>query len=59
MDTKKCTFYYSNRQEYLFSPFAVAIRFRMTARATPYDELKEAISRAYPTLSPQLQRLSR
>ena len=31
----------------------------MTARATTYDELKEAISRAYPTLSPQLQRLSR
>src|SRR4029078_9684934 len=31
----------------------------MTERATTYDELKEAISRAYPTLSPQLQRLSR
>lgn len=31
----------------------------MTARATTFDELKEAISRAYPTLSPQLQRLSR
>ena len=29
----------------------------MTARATTYDELKEAISRAYPTLSPQLQRI--
>ena len=31
----------------------------MSARATTYEELKEAISRAYPTLSPQLQRLSR
>ncbi|MEO8525844.1 MAG: MurR/RpiR family transcriptional regulator [Caldimonas sp.] len=31
----------------------------MSARATNYAELKEAISRAYPTLSPQLQRLSR
>ena len=31
----------------------------MTARAATYDELKEAISRAYPSLSPQLQRLSR
>ncbi|MDQ6628015.1 MAG: MurR/RpiR family transcriptional regulator [Pseudomonadota bacterium] len=31
----------------------------MTARATTFDELKDAISRAYPTLSPQLQRLSR
>ncbi len=28
-------------------------------RATTYDELKDAISRAYPGLSPQLQRLSR
>ena len=56
VDTKKCTFYYSNRQEYSFYLFNVN---RMTARATTYDELKEAISRAYPTLSPQLQRLSR
>ncbi|MEO6362193.1 MAG: MurR/RpiR family transcriptional regulator [Caldimonas sp.] len=32
----------------------------MTTRpATNYEELKDAISRAYPTLSPQLQRLSR
>lgn len=31
----------------------------MTARAATYEELKEAISRAYPTMSPQLQRLSR
>ena len=31
----------------------------MTSRATTFAELKEAISRAYPTLSPQLQRLSR
>ena len=31
----------------------------MSARATTYAELKDAISRAYPTLSPQLQRLSR
>ena len=27
--------------------------------ATTYDELKDAISDAYPTLSPQLQRLAR
>jgi DNA-binding MurR/RpiR family transcriptional regulator len=31
----------------------------MTDRATTYDELKDAISDAYPTLSPQLQRLAR
>ena len=31
----------------------------MTARAATYEELKETISRAYPTMSPQLQRLSR
>ena len=31
----------------------------MTDRATTYDELKDAISGAYPTLSPQLQRLAR
>ncbi len=31
----------------------------MSARATNYAELMDAISRAYPTLSPQLQRLSR
>ena len=31
----------------------------MSERATNYAELKEAISLAYPTLSPQLQRLSR
>jgi DNA-binding MurR/RpiR family transcriptional regulator len=31
----------------------------MTDRATTYDELKDAISDAYPSLSPQLQRLAR
>jgi len=31
----------------------------MTERATTYAELKDAISYAYPTLSPQLQRLAR
>lgn len=31
----------------------------MTEPATTYEELKDAISKAYPTLSPQLQRLSR
>jgi len=31
----------------------------MTPRATNFAELKEALSRIYPTLSPQLQRLSR
>src|SRR6476659_8596211 len=31
----------------------------MTDRATTYDELKDAISEAYPSLSPQLQRLAR
>jgi len=31
----------------------------MTERATTYAELKDAISDAYPTLSPQLQRLAR
>lgn len=31
----------------------------MTDRATTYEELKDAISDAYPTLSPQLQRLAR
>lgn len=31
----------------------------MTAPATTFDELKEAIAKAYPTLSPQLQRLAR
>jgi DNA-binding MurR/RpiR family transcriptional regulator len=31
----------------------------MTARARNFDELKDAITRAYPTLSPQLQRISR
>ena len=31
----------------------------MTDRATTYDELKDAISDAFPTLSPQLQRLAR
>jgi len=31
----------------------------MSERATTYAELKEAISRAFPALSPQLQRLSR
>ena len=31
----------------------------MTDRATTYEELKDAISGAYPTLSPQLQRLAR
>ncbi len=31
----------------------------MTDRATTYDELKDAIGDAYPTLSPQLQRLAR
>jgi len=31
----------------------------MTDRATTYDELKDAISGAYPSLSPQLQRLAR
>ena len=31
----------------------------MTDRATTYAELKDAISDAYPTLSPQLQRLAR
>ena len=31
----------------------------MTDRATTYAELKDAISGAYPTLSPQLQRLAR
>ena len=30
-----------------------------TARASNFEELKEAITRAYPTLSPQLQRISR
>ncbi len=31
----------------------------MTARPSSFEELKEAITRAYPTLSPQLQRISR
>jgi DNA-binding MurR/RpiR family transcriptional regulator len=31
----------------------------MTERATTFDELKESIAQAYPTLSPQLQRLAR
>ena len=31
----------------------------MTDRATTYDQLKDAISDAYPSLSPQLQRLAR
>lgn len=31
----------------------------MTARAKTFEELKETISRAYPQLSPQLQKLSR
>ena len=31
----------------------------MTDRATTFDELKETIAQAYPTMSPQLQRLSR
>ena len=31
----------------------------MSDRATTYEELKDAISGAYPTLSPQLQRLAR
>ena len=31
----------------------------MTERATTFEELKETIAQAYPTLSPQLQRLSR
>lgn len=31
----------------------------MTSPATTFDELKEAIAQAYPTLSPQLQRLAR
>ena len=31
----------------------------LTARATTFEELKETISRAYPQLSPQLQKLSR
>ena len=31
----------------------------MTAPATTYDELKEAIAAAYPRLSPQLQRIAR
>ncbi len=31
----------------------------MTDRATTFDELKESIALAYPTMSPQLQRLSR
>ena len=31
----------------------------MTARAKTFEELKEAISRAYPQLSPQLRKLSR
>ena len=31
----------------------------MTDRANTYEELKDAISEAYPTLSPQLQRLAR
>ena len=31
----------------------------MTERATTYAELKDAISQAYPSLSPQLQRLAR
>ena len=31
----------------------------MTDRATTFEELKESIAQAYPTMSPQLQRLSR
>ena len=31
----------------------------MTDRATTFEALKESIAQAYPTMSPQLQRLSR